>query len=154
VQEITENREHFSSQDKEISMDIIKWRETYETGVQTMDTQHKRLIHLINQMYTILRDKQSLEAVGNVLAEMTEYAERHFHDEEELLRSYEYPDISEQQASHLGYWQKIEALSDKRKADELAAAQDIYAFLRRWWIEHITNEDKRYGPFLKDKGLT
>jgi hemerythrin len=153
VNEITESSDRFSSHSKENGMDIIKWRETYETGVQTMDSQHKRLIHLINQMYSILREKQALDTVDKVLAEMTEYAEQHFHDEEELLRRYDYPDISGQQASHLYYTQKIAALSDQKKTAELAAAQDIYAFLRSWWIEHITDEDKKYGPFLKDKGL-
>jgi len=72
-------------------MEILKWREGYETGIEAMDNQHKYLIHLINQMYTILREKEGLEALDTVLAEMSDYAEQHFHDEEDILLKHAYP---------------------------------------------------------------
>lgn len=123
-------------------MEILKWREAYETGVQEMDTQHKRLIHLVNQMYTILREKEGLEKIDAILAEMSDYAERHFQDEEELLRRYAYPEMAEQEASHQAYRQKIQQLISEKTVGTLAAAQDIYAFLRQWWIGHISTDDK------------
>jgi len=31
-------------------MDIIKWRNSYETGIAEMDNEHRQLIQLINQL--------------------------------------------------------------------------------------------------------
>ncbi len=134
-------------------MEILKWREAYETGVEAMDSQQKRLIYPVNQMYTILRDKEGHEALDTVLAEMSDYAGQHFHDEEDLLLKHAYSGIADQQIAHHGYKKKIEELLAGKSVDKLAAAQNISAFLRQWWIGHISGDDKKYGPFLKDKGV-
>lgn len=34
-----------------------------------------------------------------------------------------------------------------------AANSDIMAFLGDWLVKHIQGSDKKYGPFLKKKGL-
>lgn len=33
------------------------------------------------------------------------------------------------------------------------AAMELLVFLPGWLIHHILAEDKRYGPFLKDRGV-
>lgn len=134
-------------------MDILKWREGYETGISTMDEQHRVLIGLINNLYRIIRDKKGYDQLREVLQEMSKYGETHLQAEEELLGQYEYPGLGEQQDHHGNYLQNLKALLLKFENDKEATAQDIYIFLRQWWMEHITVIDKKYGPYLQEKGV-
>jgi len=45
------------------------------------------------------------------------------------------------------------ALMAEAKNDHETAVHNTYAFLRQWWMGHIVAEDKKYGEFLKSKGV-
>lgn len=132
-------------------MEILKWRKGYATGVEQMDDQHKRLIELVNQMYRVIRDKEGTEALDGVLQKMSDYAERHLRDEEDLLHEYSYPGLESHKKAHSEYYAKMDELLAEMNVDKQKAAQKIYVFLRKWWVEHIVGEDREYGPFLRKK---
>lgn len=134
-------------------MEIIKWRTAYETGIEQMDKQHKQLIQLINQMYTLLRNDTGFEAMASILKEMDEYAANHFKDEEALLETHSFPDLAKQQSSHAAYTEKVTSMLESENIHNQAGARDLYSFLRKWWIDHIIGEDREYGSFLKEKGV-
>ncbi|SHO49407.1 bacteriohemerythrin [Desulfopila aestuarii] len=134
-------------------MDIIKWRDSYETGIAEMDNQHRQLIQLINQLYGIIKEKDGFESVDAILQEMANYAEHHLRDEEKLLEEHGFPGLADQQKSHRNYFMKMDELQEAMEKDGRDAAQEIYVFLRQWWINHIVLEDKEYGPYLRGKGL-
>lgn len=134
-------------------MDIIKWRPAYESGVQSMDEQHRQLIHLINSMYRVLRKEESSETLDSILGEMAAYAEKHLRAEEALLQEHGFPGYEEHLLLHQNYQKKVAALTkDWEQKDEMTA-QNIYVFLRQWWLEHIVENDKEYGLFLTEKGV-
>ena len=134
-------------------MDLIKWRESYETGIRSMDMQHQRLIELINELYKELRKKESYESIENILAEMTKYAEKHLQMEEGILEANDYPDFANHIAIHQGYRDQLTTLLAESKRDQKTAVNNTYLFLRQWWMGHIVTEDKKYGDFLKSKGI-
>ncbi len=134
-------------------MEILKWREAYETGVEQMDTQHKKLIKLVNQLYAMLRQKAELDELDAILQEMSDYAEQHLRDEEALLHKHGYPDFNRQKESHQEYYDTMDELFAEMEVDKYEAAQKIYRFLRKWWIDHIVGEDKEYGEYLREKGV-
>ena len=134
-------------------MDLIKWRESYETGIHSMDIQHQKLIELINELYKALRKEESHESIEDVLVEMTTYADKHLEVEEGILEVNDYPDVANHIAIHQSYRDQLTSLMDKSKNDHEAAVQDTYIFLRQWWLGHIVAEDQKYGEFLKHKGV-
>lgn len=129
-------------------MDIIKWRESYETGVEEMDEQHKKLIELINTMYRVMRQQQDGAAVDEVLNEMTNYAAMHFQAEEAMLKDKSYHGYESHVALHAEYIKTIERLKSEYQTDPAAAEKKIYTFLRNWWLDHIVKEDSQYGSVL------
>jgi hemerythrin len=133
-------------------MDLIKWRESYETGIISMDTQHKKLIDLINKLYNVIRKNESIGIVDDVLKEMIKYGDIHLKNEEDLLKDNNYPDITNHIAQHQYYLEKLDAIMTKSIREKELAEKDTYAFLRQWWMTHIVAEDKKYGEFLKSKG--
>lgn len=134
-------------------MEILKWREMYETGIVSMDDQHKQLIQLVNKLYMILRDKEGVEDLDAILQEMSDYAEYHLRDEETLLETHGYAGLDTQKTSHQEYYEVMDQLLTEMETDKYQAAQKIYVFLRKWWIDHIVGEDKKYSEFLKEKGV-
>ncbi|MFT5700855.1 MAG: hemerythrin [Desulforhopalus sp.] len=134
-------------------MDIIKWRESYETGIPSLDQQHQTLIELINDLYKVLRKEKSNKSIEEVLDELTTYAEKHLQEEEGILDANGYADSANHIAIHQSYRDQLATLIAESKEDQEAAVQNTYTFLRQWWMGHIVAEDKKYGEFLKSKGV-
>jgi hemerythrin-like metal-binding protein len=134
-------------------MDLIKWRESYNTGIRSMDIQHQKLIELINELYKELRKEGANESVEDVLIQMKTYAEKHLQVEEGILATNGYPDVENHIAIHQSYRDRLTTLIAESKKDHEAAVKNTYAFLRQWWMAHIVVEDKKYGEFLKSKGV-
>lgn len=134
-------------------MDIIKWRESYKTGIVDMDNHHRQLIKLINQLYEIVRDNTGYESVDAILHEMANYADYHFRAEENLLEQHDFPGLEEQRKSHGHYLSQIDELRKNFDKNNRESVQNIYVFLRNWLINHIVLEDKKYGTFLWGKGV-
>ncbi|MBV5330813.1 MAG: hemerythrin domain-containing protein [Chlorobium sp.] len=89
-------------------MDLIKWRDSYETGIRSMDMQHQKLIKLINDLYKELRKEKSNGAIEEVLIEMTTYAEEHLQVEEGILEANGYPDLANHIAIHQSYRDQLQ----------------------------------------------
>ncbi len=134
-------------------MDLIKWRESYETGIRSMDMQHQKLIELINELYKELRKEESNESIEDVLIQMTTYAEKHLQGEESILEANGYHDLKNHIAIHQSYRDQLSTLLAESKSDHEAAVKNTYAFLRQWWLGHIVAEDMKYGEFLHSKGV-
>jgi hemerythrin-like metal-binding protein len=70
-------------------MNTLQWGPELETGIPELDTQHKRIVFLVNHMYET-RQSKDLEAVGDVITEMVDYALSHFAFEEALMEDAQY----------------------------------------------------------------
>ncbi len=134
-------------------MDLIKWRTSYETGIPSMDDQHRKIIELINTMYRVMRQTEGTEVLDSVIDEMTAYANGHLQNEEDLLQANGYDQFFNHQILHMEYKKKVEELREDWNLDKASGPSNIYSFLRHWWLGHIVEEDKKYGPLLIEKGV-
>ncbi len=132
-------------------MSIIKWRESYETGVEVMDNEHRELIEIINLLYQMQRDKKAYEELKKIYARLLEYTQNHFQHEEKLMMDAEYPGLVEQQENHAEFITKLKEMEEDLLAAKESAAPVVYKFLREWWLDHIVGMDKEYGPHLQGK---
>ncbi len=130
-------------------MTIIKWRDSYETGIEAMDNEHKKIIVIINQLYQMQRDKKSFDELKVIYQSLVEYTEQHFQHEEQLLDEAGYPELGQQRASHVVFVQKLSEMEKDLLAAKESAVPVVYKYLRQWWLDHIVGEDKLYGPFLQ-----
>lgn len=130
-------------------MNVVKWRESFSIGVESMDVQHKTIIDLINKLYGEIRSEDSAGTLHTVLEEMTKYAEKHLQEEEALLQEINYPKSEEHLAMHQLYRDKIAIFLEAVRAGDDTAIRNTYVFLRQWWTDHIMIEDKKYGEFIE-----
>jgi hemerythrin-like metal-binding protein len=132
-------------------MTVIKWRDTYNTGVAQFDMEHHKIVELINTMYGVIRDKSGKEITEKACSEVLSYAGYHFDNEEQAMQAVDYPGFQEHIAEHSRLKAEAVKLQGIISANFPEGTAEFYRFLRDWLVEHIQECDKKYGAYLKDK---
>jgi hemerythrin len=130
-------------------MAVIKWRDSYNIGVEQFDQEHHRIVELINLMFEAVRDKSGKEVVEKVCQDVLSYTEYHFANEEQALRAINYPDLEEQVTEHAKLRTEAKRLQEIIQARFPEGSVELYHFLREWLIQHILDSDKKYGSYLQ-----
>lgn len=122
------------------------------TGVDGMDSQHRRLFDLINELSEAITEGKGREKMGAVLDALIDYTAKHFAEEEKLLEETNYPDLEAHKPLHRAFVSKV---LESRKAFEQGTgmvSSDLVNFLNDWLVKHIGGVDKKYGPHLRKAG--
>lgn len=134
-------------------MAFFDWQDQYSVHIQEIDTQHKKLVALLNEIYEALKKGEGREALGKILAELIQYTKTHFATEERLMATHGYPDYITHKEKHEKMALKVLDYSEKFKDGKISNPIEISNFLKNWLGKHIMETDKKYGPFLNDKGV-
>lgn len=121
--------------------DLRAWDARLETGVRTIDLQHRILFDLLLG----LRDADRLEGssrLARVLAQLKAYASYHFHYEEAWVREHstDHLQAAEHARLHASFDRTLAEL-DRRLGEEELDIDDIRVFLQQWLIGHIVEQD-------------
>lgn len=132
-------------------MDFFSWRESFNTGIDEVDAQHRRFLECLNDCQRQFAGKTIEKVDSGLLFKLKGYAEEHFAYEEEfmLLRGYEGRPAQVRQ--HQFFRSQMEALeAEVEKGNQNATA--LLSFLRDWFLTHILEEDRKYvGQFNPPK---
>ena len=122
----------------------LDWKDSYSVGNEKMDDQHKGLIALINR----LEDGRETD---EILEKLQQYVDAHFREEETLLESVDYPQLSEQKEQHATFEEWLasqkEVFSSGVGTDKLR--EGVQGYLKAWLVNHILFTDKAYASYLK-----
>jgi hemerythrin len=118
-----------------------------------MDSQHKMLIEIINELHEAMLTQKGNQEVGLALDRMMEYTQRHFRDEERILAANQYPLYAYQKSQHDAFILKVQEFKHELQQGKLTLSIQVSKFLKDWLINHIQGEDKKYGIFLNSKGI-
>jgi len=138
--------------------EVFPWNKNFETGIATIDEQHKVLVSLLNELAgTLARDDQ-LE-INRVFDELAEYANFHFETEEAIWVEYFGDDswLSSHQLTHSAFLPKVVELKEQDTNKPLIEIiESIVKFLIRWLAFHIIDSDKRLAFVVHnmEKGLS
>lgn len=117
-----------------------------------MDSEHQRLIDIINNLYAAMRAGRSKDAIGSILDELIDYTKTHFAHEEKLMREVGYDGFDEQKRLHEALVSQAMEIQQKFR-NGTALGQEVMTFLKGWLINHIQGTDKKYGPVMNKKGI-
>jgi len=140
------------------SDEIAPWDNKYATGIEKIDSQHKTLFALTNDLYRacLAGDTVTDVVFKETLRKMVDYVRFHFSDELTLLKKVNYPGFNEQKAQHDGFVKQIlEAVKDYEEGKKFVA-NSFVRDMRDWILGHIGYSDKKYAIYiadLKKKGL-
>lgn len=136
-----------------VSIPIFQWRQEYNTNIQAMDEHHRELFKTADRLYEEIHSGRNQSVLEDTLNFMIRYTRDHFSQEEKLMEDYDFPEYEVHIKHHLRLIQEVQELKDKYAAGEIRMDMSIVNFLKDWIINHILTEDRKYGPYLNDKGL-
>jgi len=130
---------------------FIQWHARNETGIAILDEQHKGIVSIINTFYHLLGLGAGNSALyANVSETMKAYSHIHFLTEEKLLEEVAYKDIEEHKEMHKKLLQEMDRI--EWHAVKENEAKVLLDFQKKWWLEHINEQDKRFVQYLHTSG--
>jgi hemerythrin-like metal-binding protein len=134
-------------------MSLITWQNTYSVNVAEIDTQHKTLIAMINELFDAMKAKRGDTVIEGIIEKLASYTETHFKTEEKYFDRFGYAETAAHKLAHAQFVDKVVDFQAKLKAGSITLSIEILRFLEKWLVTHIQVEDKKYSAFFNEKGL-
>jgi hemerythrin-like metal-binding protein len=129
-------------------MQLLKWNPNLELGLDPIDTQHKQLFNMINELYFAIESCQPNSVMLPIVDRLKEYANTHFKAEEEIFSKYDYPDRAEHESEHNKFKDSINYIRRQCELIDSLMSEKIRDFLINWLSNHIMTKDKEYKYFI------
>jgi hemerythrin-like metal-binding protein len=134
-------------------MALIEWSEALSVGIPSIDEQHRELVDIINDLHGAMLRREAREALAEIFERLAEYTERHFAHEEMLFDQFGYEGASAHKTQHSMLIAKVNELRGQFESGRVTVTMEVMEFLRDWLRNHIAVSDRRYAPFLKERGV-
>lgn len=125
---------------------MLKWKDDYLVGVETIDEQHEMLFKIAERAFELFKNDMYVDKYDRIIAiieELKDYAIYHFKFEEEYMLSIGYKKFLSHKAEHDEFINKV-ANTDLNKIDidQNAYLLSILEFVVNWTSDHILQRDK------------
>ena len=134
-------------------MKEIVWKEDYNLNIPSIDTQHRKLFVYLNNLRNSILNHEQETVIKETLSDLINYGFEHFSYEENLLKEINYPDFSDHQKRHDYYNGNLIRLQNKFVHGDAVMATDLILFIKKWLIDHILVEDKKYQIFCLENKI-
>ena len=139
------------------TVELVTWDNKYDTGIELIDSQHRTLIDLINDLYRACRSGGELgPAFNGAMHEMVKYVNFHLTTEQDMLRRVKYPEYQGHLKQHEELVQTILGAAKNFGEGKRFAPHNFVRSLKDWLLTHIAVSDKHYAAYisgLRQKGL-
>lgn len=126
----------------------LVWGKILSVGVDEIDEDHRKLIHIFNILNHSVMEGESPEYLAATLDELINCTVWHFSHEERLMLKYRYKGIDEHKAEHRELIQSVKELQQAILQADKPMIDEHIEFLERWLTEHILTADGRLGSYL------
>lgn len=125
---------------------MLVWKDSYATGVEIVDTQHKHMFDIGNKIYKLLKDDfcvDKYDKVTEILEELKQYTRYHFETEEQYMLDTQNKGYFIQKVEHDKFLVKLDGfeLGDLEEVTD-KDIEDLLTFIFEWVLEHILKKDK------------
>lgn len=140
-----------------ISHEPILWNDSYLTGVERIDSQHKVLVDTLNEANARLAAGVTRDLLEQITRDLLSYALYHFETEEALMKESDYAggaaaDEEKHRKEHRDFSQTVVTLREGLRDGNLVTREELLSFLNNWLVNHILYTDKKLGAYLTGKG--
>lgn len=137
---------------KTVSPDPYTWKKEYELHNELYDEQARKFLDIINQMKKIIAGGVNDSDISDIFFQLTHYFERYMIREEINMKDLNYNDLDKHMQAHKDF---IDHIIEFRKGYEAGSADvydDMYAYLEKWFDDHMMIEDRRAVDFISATG--
>jgi len=132
-------------------MQTITWSSKLNTGVKKIDDQHRRLVKLVNNLVTGIREGFADDITDGICRELVEYVAYHFRDEEMLMEDVEFPHLEEHRQKHAQLTASVRNYMETIENNRQIKPEELLNFLSKWLINHIIHTDMQIGHHIKER---
>lgn len=120
---------------------LLVWKNTYETGHEIIDRQHRRLFSVGNELIEALLARQTKADIELRIADLLDHIVEHFHTEEEILRTRDPKAFTLHRDQHLALLGRIRELQTRYHQGQLSSSE-LLGFITQEAIgQHIRDDD-------------
>lgn len=134
-------------------MALLTWKIDYSVGVKTIDSQHRTLFDIVNELHTAMMNGQAQGIAGSLLGKLVKYTRDHFASEEKMMAATSYPGLARHRTRHLDLIKQVDEFMARHERGDVTINIHLLRFLGDWLTKHIQHEDKEYGPWLNQHGV-
>jgi len=136
-------------------MNSLKWDKRLETGIATIDNQHKEIFNRIDKLGLALLEGKERAELLSLIRFLEKYIIEHFDSEEKLLFETRYPAYSDHCKEHRKFSDMYRGLllEYQNKGADVYLALETEKKLLEWWEHHILKSDMFFIPYLKKENL-
>jgi hemerythrin len=126
----------------------MKWQDTYATGVQDIDEQHKLLFKASEDYRTSLDHGEGQRVYGLFLEFLDSYARAHFGQEEECMKRHRCPVALQNSRAHAAFLEVFATYRQRHATNgfDVQDARELVDFLDGWLASHIARIDVQLKP--------
>ncbi|SPE29474.1 Hemerythrin-like metal-binding protein [Acidobacteriia bacterium SbA2] len=132
---------------------LFHWDSTYSVNIGILDTQHKTLVAMVNDLHQAMTEGSGKDKLRGILSNLVKYTQAHFATEERLMQSHGYPDFLAHKSQHEDLTNTVLDLQSRFLSNQVGLSIEVMEFLKDWLVKHILGSDKKYTPFLNAKGV-
>ena len=134
-------------------MPLMTWTDRYSVNIKQVDSQHMKLVELLNGFHEAMKLGKSKEVMGNLLHGLLDYTVYHFSTEEDLFKTHGYPGLLPHKKEHDALTTQALDLSERYSRGEPVLGAETMNFLKNWLNDHMLGTDQKYVSFLNGKGV-
>jgi len=135
------------------SKKLMEWSKYFETGIESIDRQHRKLVDLINDAAPLLLQtgEEAARAVQPLLDGLADYAVNHFRAEEALMvnRGIDSRYNVYHHGIHVAFTNEIALMRRETLANANGTGAHLLRFLISWLSFHILAEDQQIARQFK-----
>jgi hemerythrin-like metal-binding protein len=134
-------------------MALLDWKNEYSVDVQSIDTQHKKLFGMVNELHDAMKTGAGSKIAPAILKRLVSYTREHFANEESMMLRAKYPDFASHKAEHDKLTHEVVKMVEDFESGKVVLSVKLLEFLRKWLQLHILSCDKKYTGHLQAAGL-
>jgi hemerythrin len=132
------------------AMTFFTWSDQMSVGVDLIDSDHKALIALINELHEAFENGDEPELPSDTFGRLIDYIDHHFLREEAVMEACGYPGVRQHKTEHGRFTHEIRYIQDRYvRGEETKAGEDLLNYLKVWLRRHILVDDMAYRPYAE-----
>jgi len=132
------------------------WNESFLFNIEIIDAQHKKLFEIFDEILLLSKEQDSSIKLLEVIEDLQNYAQYHFHTEEDLMAKANSPDSELHIIQHEFFIKKMKEFRIAYNYNNSVLLNQIVIFMRKWLLMHISEVDGKYvesvRKYLAEKG--
>ena len=123
-------------------MDKFGWKQEYSVGDEKIDSEHKWLLSLANEVLGFYRFEADVDKIKAAVVSLYNYAKTHFKNEEAYMKKIGYNGLAVHQQLHAAIVNEMNKIMRQSETIDVLVYK-LKRLMNNWVLKHILVDDKK-----------